>query len=325
MSHNIHSNARTTPIIRREIRESALSAGTLATKYNVTEQTARKWKNREDVEDKSHRPHTLQTTLSSEQEAIVIELRKTLLLPLDDLVAITKEFINKDASRSGIGRCLARHKVSRLKDLIPEEEKIKKPSKSFKDYVPGFVHVDLKYLPKMPDQRSRSYLFVGIDRATRWVYMEVLPDKSAKQAEQFLKRLIAKAPFVISKVLTDNGKEFTDRFCATGKRQPTGNHVFDKVCDTNDIEHRLIKPRHPQTNGMVERFNGRIAELVNQTRFSSIAQLTETMNQYLKIYNNYIPQRALDHKPPVEAIKKWQSESPEIFKKKVYKQAGLDI
>jgi len=42
-----------------------------------------------------------------------------------------------------------------------------------------------------------------------------LKDKSATSAGGFLKRLIDKAPFTINKLLTDNGKEFTDRFCAT--------------------------------------------------------------------------------------------------------------
>jgi hypothetical protein len=37
----------------------------------------------------------------------------------------------------------------------------------------------------------------------------------------FLKRLIDKAPFKISKILTDNGKEFTDWFCAMEAREPT--------------------------------------------------------------------------------------------------------
>ncbi|CAD7847161.1 MAG: Mobile element protein, partial [Olavius algarvensis Gamma 1 endosymbiont] len=46
--------------------------------------------------------------------------------------------------------------------------------------------------------------------------------KSATAAGGFLKRLIDKAPFTINKLLTDNGKEFTDRFCATGERHPTG-------------------------------------------------------------------------------------------------------
>jgi IS30 family transposase len=75
----------------------------------------------------------------------------------------------------------------------------------------------------MPDEQSRKYLFVDIDRATRWVYMEIRASKSAGSARAFLKNLIKKAPFVITKTLTDNGKEFTDRFCATGERKSTGN------------------------------------------------------------------------------------------------------
>ena len=48
------------------------------------------------------------------------------------------------------------------------------------DYAFGFVHVDVKYLPQMADESRRTYLFVAIDRATRWVYLEILPDKSAR-------------------------------------------------------------------------------------------------------------------------------------------------
>lgn len=90
------------------------------------------------------------------------------------------------------------------------------------------------------------------------------------------------------------------------------------------IEHRLIPPRHPQTNGMVERFNGRISEVVNQTRFGSRAELESTLRNYLKIYNHNNPQRALDNETPIQAMKKWQEKKPELFVKRVYNQAGLD-
>ena len=89
--------------------------------------------------------------------------------------------------------------------------------------------------------------------------------------------------------------------------------------------HRLCPPRHPQTNGMVERFNGRISELVKQTRFASAAELETTLMLYLKTYNHSIAQRALKHLTPVAALKKWQQEKPELFVKRVYNQAGLDI
>ena len=95
--------------------------------------------------------------------------------------------------------------------------------------------------------------------------------KSATSAGGFLKRLIKQAPFKITKLLTDNGKEFTDR------------------------EHRLIKPRTPQTNGMVERFNGRIAEVLATTRFDSSEHLTDTIKCYVQVYNQHIPQKALGH------------------------------
>ena len=325
MSHRIHVNARTTPQTRAEIKASTLGTNELARKYNLTKATVRKWRHREDLEDRSHRPHRPQTTLSEAQEWIVCELRKTLLLPLDDLLVITREFINKHVSRSGLARLLKREGLNRLADLYPQEEGNKRPTKTFKDYEPGFVHVDVKYLPQMPDQEHRSYLFVAIDRASRWVYLEVRSDKSAHSAKAFLQKLIKAAPFRISKILTDNGKEFTDRFCAAGERKPTGTHPFDKICSANHIEHRLIKPRTPQTNGMVERFNGRIAQVIRQTRFKSIGQLTDVLNNYARLYNSHIPQKALGHIAPVDALKQWQKWRPELFKKRIYKQAGPDI
>ena len=285
-----------------------------------------KWRQRETTTDASHRPHQLQTTLTPAQEAVVVALRETLLLPLDDLLAVTREFITPAASRSGLDRCLRRHGLSNLKALRPTEDQASPaPAKPFKTYAPGFVHVDVKYLPQMPDEDQRRYLFAAIDRATRWVYVELLDDKSAASASAFLARLIAAAPFTITKLLTDNGKEFTDRFCATGEREPTGRHAFDQVCTAHAIEHRLIAPRRPQTNGMVERFNGRIAEVLTTTRFDSSQSLEQTILQYVKVYNQHIPQKALGHIAPIQALKEWSAKRPEFFKKRVYNLRGLDI
>ena len=80
----------------------------------------------------------------------------------------------------------------------------------------------------------------------------------------------------------------------------------------------------PQTNGMVERFNGRIQEVVRQTKFRSAKELRDTLYQYCRVYNHHILQRNLGHITPVEALKKWQKNHPHLFKKSVYKQTGLD-
>ena len=324
MNINLHKRARTTPAIREEIRHSALSERTLAQQYSISRATVRKWKKRDSTQDRSHRPHELHATLSPAEEAIVIELRKTLLLPLDDLLVVVREFIQPAMSRSALDRCLRRHGISSLNKLIPDEEGKTVQKKSFKAYEPGFVHVDVKYLPQMPDETARKYLFVAIDRATRWVYMEIRASKSADSAQGFLKNLIQKAPFILTKILTDNGKEFTDRFCASGQRQPTGNHVFDQVCAVHDIEHRLIKPKHPQTNGMVERFNGRIEEIIAQTRFNSATHLKDSLLKYNQLYNHHIAQKLLGHITPIQALKNWQKTHPDLFKKSVYNLTGPD-
>ncbi|AOY02061.1 IS481 family transposase [Jeongeupia sp. USM3] len=325
MSHRLHSNARTTPLTREEIRHSSLSQRELMLRYSVGKDTIRKWQTRDEFTDRSHRPHTLHTTLSQTQEALVLILRTTLLLPLDDLAAVAQRFINPNATRSGINRLLVREGVGNLKtlqaQLQPEEPAA--PSKGFKDYAPGYFHLDIKYLPQMPDETSRSYLFVAIDRATRWVFLHIYPDQSEASSVDFLQRLYKAAPMKIEKLLTDNGSQFTDRFTSKAKT-PSGRHVFDRRCAALGIEHRLIPPRTPQMNGMVERFNGRISELVKQTRFASAAELAQTLDDYRNAYNHHIPQKALGFRSPIESLKMWQTERPELFKKKIYKQAEPD-
>ena len=323
MSHTIHSQARTTPKIRAEIQSSTLSDRALAKKYSLTRTTVRKWRKRENQQDLSHCPHRLNTTLSEIQELMVVEIRKLLLLPLDDLLVITRKFINPKVSRAGLQRCLQRHGVSNLTTLrmqqqlergeLPEEN----PKKTFKDYQPGFIHIDIKYLPQMPDEAQRRYLFVAIDRATRWVFLAIYDDQTQVSSVDFLEKLQANCPVKIEKILTDNGTQFTDRFTCKEK-EPSGQHVFDQACEKAGIEHRLIPPRHPQTNGMVERFNGRISELLKQTRFASGAELETTLLAYMTIYNYHIPQRSLNHQTPIQALQSWFEIKPEIFTESVH-------
>jgi len=110
--------------------------------------------------------------------------------------------------------------------------------KTFKDYEPGFLHIDIKYLPQMPDETHRRYLFVAIDRATRWVFMRSYRDQTDSSSTDFLRRLKQAAPMKIKTILTDNGSQFTDRFTST-TRSPSGQHVFDLACVSLGIEHRL--------------------------------------------------------------------------------------
>ena len=240
----VHPLARTTPRTRSEVRHSSAPATELSEICNISVATASKWKTRDDALDRSHRAHDLGCILSPAQEAIVLEMRRLCLLPLNDLLRITRRFINPKASRSGVSRLLRREGVTKLSQLHGQESSQDKPKKNFKDYVPGFVHADIKYLPQMPDEASRRYLFVAIDRATRLIFLRFYDDQSQASSTVFLRRRGQAAAFKITKLLTDNGSQFTDRFTSKDK-EPSGQHAFDLQCNAQGIEHRLALPAAP--------------------------------------------------------------------------------
>ncbi len=295
-----HQNATTTPARRAYIQSSPLSVAALAAALSVSEDTMRRWKGRDTVADRSHTAHRLQTTLTPAQAAVVLALRETLWLPLDDLLVVTREFINEQGSRSGRQRLLKHHGLSRM----PRETQAETTHKPFKAYEPGYLHVDVKYLPQMADETTRRYLFVAMDRATRGVFIPIKANKTAASAKSFLAAWHRACPIKIGNLLTDNGKEFTDRLFGSREKTASGDHEFDQLCQALGIEHRLTPPRRPQTNGMVERFNGRIAEVLATHRFNSAQDLETTLLRYAWLYNHHLPQQALGHVTPIEAMKK---------------------
>ena len=260
MELSLHANATTTPKVRFRIQHSRQSVAELAAEFGVSETTIRRWRSRTTVDDRSHTPKHLAISLSPIEEALVCELRTRLALPLDDIVEVMRRCLNAKLSRSAIHRCLKRHGISR-------RPKPDKPSVGvFEQASVGFIHIDLKHLPAL--QRRKSYAFVAIDRATRYVYVEIHPKRDAETAAGFLKNFLADFPHPVHTILTDNGSEFTDRFAVDMKRKPhdrpSGRHLFDRLCSEHKIEHRLTRPYRPQTNGMVERFNRRIADAIGR-------------------------------------------------------------
>jgi transposase-like protein len=258
MDVTLHANATTTPKTRAYIQRSPAPVATLAAELGVSETTIRRWRRRTTVTDGSHTPKTLTTSLSPIGEALVCELRTKLSLPLDDITEVMRRCVDPKLSRSAIHRCLKRHGLN--KRPKPDKPAIG----TFEQATVGFIHVDLKHLPAL--QRQKSYAFVAIDRATRYVYLEIHPKRDAETAAGFLDRFLAHFPHPVHTILTDNGSEFTDRFAVDMKDKapdrPSGRHPFDIICAKRDIDHRLTRPYRPQTNGMVERFNRRIAEAI---------------------------------------------------------------
>jgi IS30 family transposase len=260
MELNLHANAATTPKTRAYIQRSKRPVAELAAELGVHETTIRRWRGRSTVNDRSHTPKRLNISLSAMEEALVCELRTDLQLPLDDIVEVMRRCVNDKLSRSAIHRCLKRHGLS-------QRAKPARPAVGvFEQATIGFIHIDLKHLPAL--QRHKSYVYVAIDRATRYVYVEIHLARDAETSAGFLERFLADFPHPVHTILTDNGSEFTDRFAVDMKNKPkdkpSGRHPFDRICAKHAIQHRLTRPHRPQTNGLVERFNRRIADAIGR-------------------------------------------------------------
>ena len=309
MHLRLHANATTTPRTRAYIQKSTASHAALADELGIHARTVARWKARQDVADRSTRPHRLATTISPWEEGLIVELRRSLALPLDDIVEAMRRCLNPKLSRSGIHRCLQRHGLSAR--LTPQAA----PAVAFQTDTPaGFIHIDVKYLP--PLARRRSYAYVAIDRATRFVYLEILPDRRATTAAAFLERFLDRFPLAVHTILTDNGSEFTDRFAVDKKGKPhdkpSGTHAFDRLCAARAITHRLTRPFRPQTNGMVERFNRRLGEHLDRVpqnrtahhrRFVDHAERDAYLNTFVADYNR-TRLRCLDYQAPAELLAK---------------------
>jgi transposase InsO family protein len=309
MSQVYHSNARTNQHVREIIQKSDLTNVELADKYNVNVKTVAKHRNRDFTEDKSSRPNKIRYALTPLEKELIRVVRTLTWMELDDLVDTMSETIPK-ANRSNVYRTLKAFEVNR----VPKEQKTK--AKKFKEYQPGFLHIDVTYLPKLDGQKY--YLFVAIDRATRLLYYKVYENKTADNAVEFLKECKEFYPFYISHILTDNGLEFTDKF-SRGKGVVSGNHKFDKECEEQEIEHRLTAPATPQTNGMVERVNGTIKNAtIKVEEYNNIDELKSDLTKFLIYYNTNRRhgglRKELKVRTPQEAVKSWFDMEPDIFK-----------
>lgn len=164
----------------------------------------------------------------------------------------------------------------------------------------------------------------GHRRASRWVFIAIKSKKTAAAARSLLKALHRADPFRIKTLLTDNGRKFTDRAFGRREKDASGDHEFDALCQALDIEHRLTRPKHPQTSGMVERLNGRLEQVLRSHRFNSAHDLQTTLHRFVWLYNEHLAQRALALNTPIQALKKWQASHPELFVKRVVNHPGPD-
>lgn len=212
------------------------------------------------------------TVLTPEQEAACVVFRKHTLLPLDDCLYALQSSV-PCLTRSSLHHLFQRHNISRL----PEVEGEKLARKKFAQYPIGYFHIDIA---EVRTEEGKLYLFVAIDRTSKFVYAELLPKYGKMEAAQFLRNLIAVVPYKIHTIVTDNGIQFahrkTDRYAFL--------HIFDRVCLENGTEHRLTPPNHPWTNGQtisLRQSSAIVAELNEVLNINELARIILKQEQIL--------------------------------------------
>ncbi len=314
MGQILHGSAKTTHAVRALIQRSKASNAALSRELGINVKTVAKWRKRDSVQDAAMGPKQAHSTvLSIEEEAVIVAFRRHTLLPLDDCLYALQPSI-PHLTRSSLHRCLQRHGISRLPEIEGD-----KPKKRFKRYPIGYFHIDIA---EVRTGEGKIRLFVAIDRTSKFAYVE-LHEKAGKMiAAQFLRNLIAAAPYRVHTVLTDNGIQFTNR------KQDTSafEHIFDRACRENAIDHRLTKVSHPWTNGQVERMNRTIKEAtVKRYHYDTHSQLETHITDFIAAYNYARRLKTLQGLTPFEYICNiWTSEPDRFIFNPIHQMPGLN-
>jgi len=203
MGQILHGNATTTAAVRRAIQDSQESLMRLSKRFGINPKTVDKWRKRQTVEDLKAGPKNPRSTvLSVEEEAMIVAFRCHTLLPLDDCLSALQTTI-PHLTRSSLHRCFQRHNISRLPQT--QEAGGQPKRKQFKTYPIGYFHIDIAQLQT---SQGKLYMFVAIDRTSKFALVELVSSATKIQAAAFLNKLVETVPYKIHTILTDNGIQF---------------------------------------------------------------------------------------------------------------------
>jgi transposase InsO family protein len=133
---------------------------------------------------------------------------------------------------------------------------------------------------------GRIYQQTFVDTYSKWAAAKLYTTKTPITAADLLNDrvlpFLAEQEMGLIRVLTDRGTEYCGRPEA---------HDYQLYLALNDIEHTKTKVRHPQTNGICERFHKTILQEFYQVTFRrkiyrSIEELQSDLDDWLVYYNN---------------------------------------
>ena len=214
-----------------------------------------------------------------------------------DAIAAARDFgwgAERIADELGVGHGTVQRELERTgRNRLPRVPR--RPVRRYEKTRPGeLLHLDLKYLPVLGQWPEFEY--VAIDDFSREGLAVIAGERSTVAATRFLEHVLAHLPYRVEAVMTDNDMMFTMRYAHYSTRLTR----FEQALKSAGIEHRLIQPRRPESNGKVERFIKTIDdECFRIIRPQSSRARVGALKLFLEYYNHARPHQSLGGQSPV--------------------------
>jgi transposase InsO family protein len=272
----------------------------VAARFGVSRQSVHAWVRRYAegglgaLADRSKRPESCPHQTPDEVEAAVCEARRE--HPRWGPVRIAHELgrlgVVPVPSRMSVYRVLVRHGLiepgprKRPRDSYLRWERDEPMALWQMDIVGGMFLAD----------GTEAKIVTGVDGHSRYCVIASVVARATGRAVCLAFAAALREFGVPGEVLTDNGKQFTDRF---GKG---GEVLFDRICRDNGITHRLTQPRSPTTTGKIERFHGSLRrELTDDAvPFADLPAAQAAVSIWVNEYNTRRPHQAIGMAVPAE-------------------------
>jgi transposase InsO family protein len=253
----------------------------------------------EGLRDRSSRPKFCPHQTDAEVVSKIVYLRQHYHFGPRKIAMYLARYHEVAISGSGVWRILKRLEMSRL----PSSQRYKRHDRRWKRYekqLPGHrVQVDVKFIEPLAGaatsgaRKRRYYQYTAIDDCTRIRALRIYERNNQKTAIQFMDYVLAKLPFAVEVVQTDNGAEFQGAFHW---------HLLDR-----GIGHSYIKPRTPRLNGKVERSHRIDEEEFYRLLDGVVIDTAEVFNQKLQewedFYNFNRPHGGLGGQTPYDRLR----------------------
>ena len=161
--------------------------------------------------------------------------------------------------------------------------------------------LDVVYGPRLVDTATgevrEGRIVTGVDDHSRYCVLARVVERATGRAVCLAFSHALERYGAPEEVLTDNGKQFTDRFGRGGEV------LFDKICRRNGITHRLTQPRSPTTTGKIERFHRTLADgWAYKKLYRSEDTRRNALAGWLHQYNHHRPHSAVGGLPPITRL-----------------------